>query len=329
MAAEGKATTSTDIHQTLMGLSQDYSALSARIRALKHSVTCQYHGVTFRLHFPAFRADKPTIGELVEVIALYILRFALPRKKIVELHAEYSKLTPDQYDLRIGRLRQEAIELFKKAQKATNRNGEAGELLLYLLTEWVLGAPQLIAKMSLKTNPDMPVHGVDGIHIGYSKSDRRLVFYWGESKIYSNPSSAISAAIESVSTALSAESLGHELHLVEKHIDLSGLSEDAKKAILEYLDPMTEASNQRIDVATCLIGFDFDGYAKVQGLAIADVEMAFEAAALSELNLLGETFAKALKGSGLETQTFEIFFFPFPSAQQFRDAFQSKIGWES
>ena len=57
-------------------------------------------------------------------------------------------------------------------------------------------APQLIAKMSLKTNPKMPVHGADGVHVRYSKADKRLLLYWGESKVHADVGAAISAGFK-------------------------------------------------------------------------------------------------------------------------------------
>lgn len=52
------------------------------------------------------------------------------------------------------------------------REASVDELLLFLLTEWILGAPQVIAKLALKTNPQMPVHGADVVE-SCSKSAHR------------------------------------------------------------------------------------------------------------------------------------------------------------
>jgi HamA len=146
-------------------------------------VKCGCKGVTLRLHFPSLRQSKPTVFELIEVILPYLVPFALPRSEVNAVDALYGKTGSEHFKLRYFQLVESAKSLFKRANEATNRNGEAGELLLYLLTEWVLGAPQLIAKMSLKTNRDMPVHGADGVHVRYSKNDNRLLLCWGESKL--------------------------------------------------------------------------------------------------------------------------------------------------
>lgn len=310
-------------------LRKDYSrVLSARIRALDHKVTCDAPGVTLRLHFPAFRGLDATVGELVDVIALYMLHFALPRSQIDGLKGLLPSLSFEELSLRHSQLEQKAFSLFKLAQQATNRNGEAGELLLYLLTEWILKAPQLIAKMSLKTDRNMPVHGADGVHVRYCDDSNRLFLYWGESKCYADVVRAISEATKSIIKALQHESISHELRLVDQNIDLSGLSQIAKTTLLGYLDPFDERSNQRVDVTTCLIGFDFDGFRKLTSEHL-DPEAEFRRLATIRLAELAPAVSSALQTENLSAREIELFFFPLPSVQRLRDLFQTKIGWNN
>lgn len=149
-------------------------------------------------------------------------------------------------------LRQEAFDLFKRAHVATNRNGEAGELILYLLTEWLLEAPQIVAKMSLKTNTEMPVHGADGAHVRYCAATGRLYIYWGEAKLYGSLDQAITEAAKSIAESLDDKKIKHEITLVKRHLDLSGLKPDAK-AMLDFLDPYGSgyAEPPRCDLLPC------------------------------------------------------------------------------
>jgi hypothetical protein len=185
-----ETTGNIDPEQFIASLQRDYSNLSVRIRELIHSVKCETDGVTLRLYFPAISQGKPKVLELVSTILDYVTTFALSRSQVDSLMESYGTLSADEFRVRCERLQREAVALFIRAQKATNRTGEAGELLLYLLTEWILKAPQILAKMGLKTNRDMPVHGTDGIHIGYAPDKKRFCFYWGESKLFEdvNPS---------------------------------------------------------------------------------------------------------------------------------------------
>src|SRR3546814_2556394 len=91
-----------------------------------------------------------------------------------------------------------------------------------LLIESVLRAPQLVAKMSLKTNSQMPVHGSDGIHFRLEKPGGELRLFWGESKCYQSVEQAILRAAESVAENLQHDKMSHELFLIEQHADLDG-----------------------------------------------------------------------------------------------------------
>ncbi len=272
--------------------------------------------------------SKATIHELIEAIIHFLTPFALPRSQIKAVDDLYGKIDVDDFKLKVSQLSDIAKSLFKRANEATNRNGEAGELILYLLTEWVLMAPQLIAKMSLKTNRDMPVHGADGIHVRYSPQESRLLLYWGESKLYSDIGDALDAAIVSISESLKPEKMQHEIELVQRNIDLSGLDATSKQAILRYLDPYDEAYNERHDVTTCLVGFDFNGFDEAYS-EDGQSETKFIKLAQTKLSEFAPKLAERIKAANLAGRSIEIFFRPVPSVQELRDLFQAKIGWKS
>lgn len=319
----------SELDVALASLRRDYSKLAPRIRALDHSVTCECDGVSLRVHFPALRQGQATIQELVDVLVHFLNAFALPRTDVKAVDDLYGKVDIEEFKVQYSKLSDSARALFKRASKATNHNGEAGELLLYLLTEWILDAPQLIAKMSLKTNSQMPVHGSDGVHVKYFPEQSRLIFYWGESKLYADVDAAITAAVTSITDALKPEKMQHELDLVQRNIDSAGLDPAAKDAILRYLDPYDEAYNERHDVTTCLIGFNFAAFGEVASGQPADAEAKFAALALAKLEELGPQVATALKAAGMAAKPIEIFFLPVPSVQALRDVFQAKIGWNT
>lgn len=315
-----------DLQSAIAALQRDWSNLTPRIRTLDHCVGCDCAGVTVRLHYPAFRQGAATIRDLVEVINYYLVHFALPRAEVAKVMELYGKIDGEEFRVKISQLSQSAISLFKRANEATNRNGEAGELILYLMTEWILEAPQILAKMSLKTNPQMAIHGADGVHVRYKPETSTLLLYWGEAKLYADVRRAIDAAVQSIKEALDPEKIEHELHLVERNIDLSGLGERAKSAFLRYLDPFDEASNQRHNVSTCLIGFDFKAFQSVAGANSDANEEKFCELARESLGRITTEFSSSLKAAGLGDQLVEVFLFPVPSVQELRDLFQAKIG---
>lgn len=268
------------------------------------------------------------MDELTDALCHFLIPFALPRSQVSQVMDLYGFVDREEFIQRYDQLSEKARNLFKKANEATNRNGEAGELLLYLLTEWVLSAPQLIAKMSLKTNREMPVHGADGIHARYCPDTQRLLLYWGESKLYSDVSAAISSAVTSIVDALRPEKLKHEIDLVQRHVEFAGLDSAAKEALLRYLDPFEESYNERHDVITCLIGFDFKAFMTLSAADAQGAEAAFNTLAEAKLSELAPYISEKLKKSGLIGRPIELFLFPMPSVQKFRDLFQAKIGWK-
>jgi hypothetical protein len=309
-------------------LSGAYKALGARLHALPQVITCECNGVTVRAYYPAFRQGKPTVFELVDVICLYLTKFCLPRTRIKQVTSLYGQIPEEEYDQKRQQLFEEAKGLFIKANKATNRNGEAGELLLYLLTEWVLGAPQLVAKMSLKTNSEMPVFGADGIHVRYCAETSKIILYWGESKLYADVGHAIDAAVDSISNALKPDKMEHELDLIQSNIDLSGLDQKSKAEVLKYLDPMEDNYNHRHDVSTCLIGFNFDAYAAMSGKDGAQLVSEFGDLTRNKLTSLMPSLAAAMNTAQIQDAQVELFFLPVPSVDELRAFFQDKIGWK-
>jgi hypothetical protein len=107
-----------------------------------------------------------------------------------------------------------------------------------------------------------------------------------------------------------------------------GLDAAERKALLRYLDPFDETYNERHDVPTCLVGFDFDGFVAVAKSDPTKAEADFAALAEKELHSVAPKLTKALVEAGLDGRPVEIFFFPVPSVQELRDVFQVKIGWK-
>lgn len=317
-----------DLEQFVAVLTADYQKLEVRIRKIFHTVECECKGVTLRLHVPTVSQGQAKIAELVELLLDYMTTFALPRAELKAVSDKYGKITEEEYRIKRERLHREAIDLFIKANRATNRNGEAGELLLYLLTEWILEAPQLIAKLPLKTDPNMPVFGSDGIHFGYSKKHKNLILYTGEAKLVADVGRAIAEAAKSIAKMLAPDSMRHELRLVRRNLDFSGINESQKALLLSYLDPNEdhENYNKRIDVITCLVGFDFAGYRKLSPTC-GDDELS--KLVRIELEKWSAKIAADFTSSGINTRTAEIFLFPLPSVQTLRDLFQQRIGWNN
>jgi hypothetical protein len=308
-------------------LAIDHDDLKPRLRTVANPAQSSRSGVRLHAHYFAFRGSKPTMEQFVEILSTKLVSFCLPRRHIKKVQSDWKDLPPNKVTESAISLHNRALDLFKKANKATNRNGEFGELIAYLLIESVLQAPQLVAKMSLKTSPQMPVHGSDGIHCKFESGGKKLRLFWGESKCYQAVNKALAEAAKSVAENLEHNKMGHELFLIEQHADLSGLPTEVEEALMEFLDPYSESFNLRIDTSVMLIVFDFDAFAEVEGLAPESVEAEFEERLGAELEKLAARLDGELEKHHVPQHDLEVFFLPLPSVIDMREHFQNRIGW--
>ena len=187
--------------------------------------------------------------------------------------------------------------------------------------EWILKAPQIVSKMYLKTNKNMPVYGTDGIHAAFDETTNRLLLFWGESKAHATLSNATSSALSSIKGFLNNAQEKREVDIVKDHYDLDGLSENAIEAIMDYLNPYSEKSNERVAIFSCLLMYN----APEEDQVLSEAEQIKLFRATTEEFIKG--ISEDISNKGLSASRFEFFLLPVPSVQDFRDKFQSKIGW--
>ena len=305
-------------------LSTSTADLSSRIRRVEKVWKNAANRIEGRFFYPAFRNGKPSVAELVEIAHLRMVNFAIPRARIAEVTREIVA-NPQRADLWV-QLATEARDLFiKTKEKTAGRSGELGELLLYMLLEWVLAAPIVASKMYLKTSLDMPVHGTDGIHIGHSSG--KLVLYWGESKLHAKRSSALASICESVADFVkSAEKRTNEVRIIQSNLRDELLRPDQLEAFRNYFNPYKEESNKVVDCHACLAGFDSQLYAKVAEDPVLDSrEERLRALIEADVEALGLEIEEKAKAAGLQDVRFAYFILPFPSIEEARKAFQVRL----
>ncbi|WP_437618552.1 HamA C-terminal domain-containing protein [Sorangium sp. So ce1151] len=227
------------------------------LSALLHDVETHavVDGTNVTAHCHCLKLDgngRPRIDALVEAVAEHVLDYAIPRSEYRDAQEE---------SLRTGSS-QKIVRLHKKAQKLftdLEQSGEGGELLLFALAEKVLRLPQLICKMSLKTNARMHIHGADGLHAGVDPATGKLLLYWGESKIYGDFSGAVRDCLASIAPMLSDHDASkRDLQLLQRYLDVD--NEELENAIKNFLDPDSEAFNSLEFRGLCLVGFDCGAY---------------------------------------------------------------------
>lgn len=182
-----------------------------------------------------FLEDKPDVEKLANYLWHCAQNYALSRRRREEIRAQMAKAPPGDLSV-VGLVSTAVRNAFLDFNQAhPHRSSEVGELLAYCIALEQLGAAQLLAKMALKTNNNMPVHGLDGIH--GKVEEGWLTLYFLESKLSSSANSGAKEFAESVAGfSNNTKQYQREYQLVKELGNLDALSPDDKKVALEYFD---------------------------------------------------------------------------------------------
>ena len=196
-------------------------------------------------------------------------------------------------------------------------------MLLYVLATHLLCFPQALCKMSLKTSTDVHFHGSDGVYLE-GREDGGLNLYWGESKIYTDRSSAFSNCFASLAPFLvgadAADSARQrDITLLNEHMTLG--SEQLDVLVKSFLDPDHENSLQIQYCGLALIGFDHDAYKDDQN-SLDDLIETFQ----SEFQSWQDSTQSQVNKHNLEHIQMHVFCVPMPSVEQFRQYFANRLG---
>lgn len=311
-----------------MKVTEIQEALSEIVRDKERALTAFLHEVQKNFavndtnticHFHCVTLDgngQVRIEGLVEYLSNCLIDYAIPRKEIDRVFKDFQKTGS-------------AIELSKLSSKAKslftslNNSGESGELLLFLFAEYLLKLPQLISKMSLKTNSQLHYNGADGVHLGVCEDSKKLCLYWGESKLYKSPSSAIYECMKSIAPLLKGNGTGYDrrdLHLLSEFMNVN--DPDLMHALVAYLDPDDPNFNLLEYRGICLIAFDHDCYGE-EGVAQVIDEVTQKIS--SQIDTWNKNVLTRITAEELAKIKIHVFLLPFPSVDDFRKKFNEKI----
>jgi hypothetical protein len=286
------------------------------------------------------------MDEFVDFIYWKIVPFCIPRKerrKKWELaeatHDEryMHELTDQARNLFIQARAKAKAKAKEKAERegrefdvsdAQSTTGEPGELILFILLEGILKAPQIACKMYLKTSEAMPVHGSDSVHLARGSTAESVRVIWGESKLYQQLASALDEICGSINGFLSeAEGRANrdrDIDILKDHMDV----EDPgwREALINYFDPYEDQSNLREESYACFVGFDYSAFASIERLPVPEREAAFLAEYKERVESACSLFGAKLRSSGLSTLRIDFFLIPFPSVDSLRAKFLSRLG---
>lgn len=316
----------SELAEAMIALLKDHSRLGTRLKNVPFDWSSGMHRLSGSFYYITFADGVPTVQEFVEYLYDCLIPYCLPKRKVqdalqgIDASVDYA---------RIVRLHDDAKGLFIKAKNQLESGGEPGELILYALLEWVLKAPRLVSKMYLKTNSNMPVHGTDGIHLGYDEAKDLLTIYFGESKIYKNFSSAADAAFISMSELLAnAGQISREIEILNNLSDLSSLPPAFQSKIAQYINPYStsDLTLQKRIVHACLLGFEYGAYNRILTLQPDKVASSFEEIYKKRISSACRVIERHYGKKLPVTTNMHLFLLPFPDLNTFRTAFYSKIG---
>ena len=268
--------------------------LLSRIEQLSHNVAIEDTNTKAYCHMLKIDANgNIRLKDLIDYIDTKLVEYAIPKKDI-DLASRYLQETGSP--AKIIELKNKANALFTDLEKT----GEGGEILLYILTQEFLKLPQLLSKMSLKTSGQLHYQGADGIHVGFDDKKQNLHLYWGESKMYKNIASAISACVDSIKGFLFEDLL------------------------VRFFDKDDELSNHLVYKGICFVGFDSDKYPIDSDLSRTTdlIKSQFDEELNSWYKLLETGISKY---PNLKQKEIHVFLMPFPSVEEFRKYFLERI----
>lgn len=281
--------------------------------------------ITGRFFYLTFKNKMPTLEEFVDYIYWRLIPFCIPRAKCDEYSQKFIKTGDHRYHMELA---DQAKNLFIKSLNSIKRSGELGELVLFVLIEAFMNAPQIACKMYLKTNENMPVHGSDSIHAIFDASSCQLELLWGESKIYQSISSSLDEICSSIKSFNDISSArpprARDIDVLKDHVDIP--EPKMREAFLEYFDPYTRESTLVSESFCCFSGFEFSAYKSIMTKASAEVEPTFKTKYSKRIKSALKLFENKLKESGIDHLNFYFFLLPFPSVKDFRVSFFRKLG---
>jgi len=217
-------------------------------------------------------------------------------------------------------------------QSNPNRASEVGELLAYCIAIEQLDAAQLAAKMSLKTNSNMPVHGWDGIHA--TVEDGFLVIYFLESKLSQSANAGAADFATSVAKFFTdKKQYRREYSIVRDLGNFDGLDPASRDVALRYFDVLAspdEVQKKERYVGVVLYSDDktfksLPPVAKGQGPGFH--EKALSEAVAKLLDHHQGAAQKHLEKEGADPAKCLLYFVTVPDTEEVKKLFYDEMGY--
>lgn len=230
-----------DLDQELAQLKDDLLSLKSKVELSKYvavagGAVSSSQPETTMMHV-RLQENLANVNSLVRYLWSRAANYALSHKRRIQLDTEMKALEPGDHSIALLIAEATRAAFLEFNEKYPHRSSEVGELLAYCIAIEQLGAAQLVAKMSLKTNNNMPVHGLDGIHAAVEGP--WLMLYFLESKLSKSANSGVADFAESVAK-FSADPKQYRLEysLIQGMGNFDTLVGKSREIALQYFNVM-------------------------------------------------------------------------------------------
>lgn len=306
----------------------DYTGIEKRIKEVDVSLPAKDDiKITGRFFYLDFKNREPNQEIFVDYIFRKIDRYCIPRKVLSKAKKKYAE-TEDESVL--TDLHDQAIKLFVFSNSKRGAHlGEPAELIVFIILEAFLGAPQIASKMYMKTSTSMPIHGADAIHMRYHKDTDCLDLIWGEAKLYDDLNNGLSKAIESIKSFISVDTKtgdkpqNRDIEILKDNPDVD--DEAMQQAICDYFDPYSNKAGNVRHIYTCLVGYDESLYENLVGATDEEIEEYFRNRYIEKAVKTYNSFSNRVTNAGLSEMQFILILLPFKDINKLRDDFKLKL----
>lgn len=295
--------------------------------AVAHDAPCEGDGPRTGLLHVRFKEDEPQVVALGEFLWAQCMYYALPRRRRLELSAAIQE--DFSVTARVHNAVRDAFITFNKTHPS--RASELGEVLAYCVTQHHLSAAQVAAKMALKTNNNMPVHGLDGIHAAFENG--ALTIYFLESKLAGGASAGVKEYATSAAAFLAnRKQYLREYELVSDLGHLDSLEGAARKAALDFFDivgmPDLSRRERFVGVICYSAHKHFSNKLPITDGPVTAHENNFTSLLKIDHAKLRRSAAKYINASGASTAKSFVFFVAVPDVNVLRKEFYRAMGVE-
>lgn len=284
--------------------------------------------VTNNFFYISFNNDKITEDQFVDILDDMLIFYCIPRTIISKALENFNKTQKLKY---LTDLKEDAKSLFIKSHKKYGAQlGEPGELILYVIMEYFLDAPQIVSKMYYKQNTKLPVFGSDGLHIGYDKQNNNLIVYFCESKMYQDVGDSLTKIKESIENLVSIQDgtcqKQRDLKIINDFMEVK--DEQEKQLLLSYLDPYSPNSNNVKEIFSCMTIFNSKIYKRMVGKTKDEIKQLFKDEYKDLAEDIVNKFVATIKESNIKNLEFNFIVLPVDDVDNIRSKFFAKLGIE-